>query len=271
MKQIGVSTQLFGESLLSEEHLRLIRDAGFRVLEVFAAPGHFEWQDAAYVAHMAEAIRALGLSVYSVHAPWAPGQDIAAVEPSQRQASIASVLRAADALATMGGQVLVLHPGATPSASMGGAEQLALSRQSIAEVVAYCAQFGVRVALENPPPYELGGDSAAILSLYRHFASNPTLQACFDTGHAHITPEGVAGVTQVPKEVLLVHLSDNTGESDDHLAPGKGSIGWPAFFALLRQRDFDACLMLELIDMPRPDQVLANGWIWMREALESIS
>ena len=271
MKQIGVSTQLFGESLLAEDHLRLIRDAGFQLLEIFAAPGHFEWQDRDYVGYMAKVVRDLGMDVYSLHAPWAPGQDIAAVELSQRQASIEAVLRAVDTLVAMEGQVLVLHPGATPSDIMSSAQQLALSRESIAAVAAYCASQGVIVALENPPPYELAGATVEMQALYRHFAPNPTLQACFDTGHAHITPEGVMSIMEIPKDILLVHLSDNAGESDDHLMPGSGTIAWGEFFNLLRQRDFDACLMLELTDTPRPDRVLANGWTWMNEALESIS
>jgi len=268
VKQIGVSTQLFGESLLTEDHLRLIKNVGFQLLEVFAAPGHFEWQDRDYVAYMAKVIRDLGMSVYSLHAPWAPGQDIAAVELSQRQASIGAVLKAVDALTVLGGQVLVLHPGATPSDIVSSVEQLALSRESIAAVAAYCASQDVLVALENPPPYELAGATVEMQALYRHFAPNPTLQACFDTGHAHITPEGVMSIMEIPKDILLVHLSDNAGESDDHLMPGSGTIAWSAFFALLRQRGFDACLMLELTDTPRPDQVLANGWTWMTESLE---
>ena len=271
MKQLGVSTQLFGESLLAEDHLRLIRDAGFQLLEIFAAPGHFEWQDRDYVAYMAKLIHDLGMGVYSLHAPWAPGQDIAAVEASQRQASIEAVLRAVDALVTMEGRVLVLHPGATPSSILSGADQLELSRASIATVTAYCAGKGVLVALENPPPYELAGATAEMRALYQHFAPNPTLQACFDTGHAHITPSGVMCIIDIPKDILLVHLSDNAGESDDHLMPGSGTIAWNEFFNLLRQRDFDACLMLELTDTPRPDEALASGWTWMTKALESIS
>ena len=187
MKQIGVSTQLFGESLLTEDHLRLIKNAGFQLLEVFAAPGHFEWQDRDYVAYMAKIIRDLDMGVYSLHAPWAPGQDIAAVELSQRQASIGAVLKAVDALTMLGGQVLVLHPGATPSDIVSSAEQLALSRESIAAVAAYCASQDVLVALENPPPYELAGATVEMQALYRHFARNPTLQACFDTGQVKCT------------------------------------------------------------------------------------
>jgi sugar phosphate isomerase/epimerase len=180
------------------------------------------------------------------------------------------VFRAVDALTALGGQVLVLHPGATPSDSTSRIEQLALSRESIAAVAVYCASQDVLVALENPPPYELAGTTVDMEALYRHFAPDPTIQACFDTGHAHITPEGVMSIMEVAKDILLVHLSDNAGESDDHLMPGSGTIAWSPFFALLRQRGFNACLMLELTDTPRPDQVLANGWAWMTESLERV-
>jgi sugar phosphate isomerase/epimerase len=271
MAKIGISSQLFAKNLLNPEHLRLVADSGFRVMEIFAAPGHYEWQDGDYVAQMARAMRELGLSAFSMHAPWAPGQDIAAVDPAQRLASIEGVLAAVDALRAMDGKILVLHPGATPSGQIKCAEQLALSKDSIEAIAAHCAERGALIALENPPPYELGGATPQMLGLYRKLAVNTTVQACFDTGHAHITPEGVAGVAQVPKEILLAHLSDNVGESDDHLMPGDGTIDWSAFLGILRQRDFDGCLMLELTDLPSPDRVLTQGWEWMRQALESIS
>ncbi|NLS79918.1 MAG: sugar phosphate isomerase/epimerase [Chloroflexi bacterium] len=269
MIQIGVSTQLFGNQLLSAAPLRLIRAAGFRVLEVFAAPGHFEWQDQRHVGEIAAAARGLGLSVYSVHAPWAPGQDIAAVDEVQRRASVEAACRAADALLALGGRVLVVHPGADPARGLAEEEQLRLSRESLAQVIAYAAPRGITVALENPPPYELGGNNPAMRALYRHFAGEPTLQACFDTGHAHIQPEDMAAVSDVPKEVVLVHLSDNDRSGDQHLPPPQGSIHWESLFALLRRRRFAGCLMLELTDLPEQTRLLAEGWAWMNRALQS--
>lgn len=271
MIQIGVSTQLFGNQLLSAAHLRLMREAGFGVLEVFAAPGHFEWQDPSHVSEIAQAVRDLGLSVYSLHAPWAPGQDIAAIDAAQRHASLEAVCRAADALLALGGRVLVVHPGADPAPGVDDEEQLRLSRESLAQVVAYAAPRGIIVALENPPPYELGGNNAAMLALYEGFASEPSLQACFDTGHAHILPEGVSAISGVPKEVVLVHLSDNDRSGDQHLPPPHGTIAWPGFFDVLRRRRFDGCLMLELTDLPGPVGILAEGWAWMNRALQSCS
>ena len=107
MIQIAVSTQLWGEELLSESQFRLLFESGFRVLELFAAPGHFEWQDESYV-------------------------------------------------------------------------------KRIAGIAEYCVAHEMYIALENPPPYELGGDNNDLLELYRYFVDEPSIQSCFDTGHAQL-------------------------------------------------------------------------------------
>ena len=272
MTHIAVSTQLWGEELLGEKQLRLAAESGFRTLELFAAPGHFEWQDEAYVRKIAGILRTLGLGVLSLHAPWAPGQDIAALDKTQRQASIESVKRAVDDLALVQGQVLVLHPGATLEHPERKIESLRISRDSIAGIAEYCAVRGVKIALENPPPYELGGDNRDLLVLYRYFANEPTIQACFDTGHGQLSAQGISFVSLVPKDILLVHISDNGGRNDDHWPPSpKGTVPWSEFFGLLRARRFDQCLMLELTDLPGKTQILADGWTWMNNALRAIS
>jgi sugar phosphate isomerase/epimerase len=263
MSNLAVSTQLFGMQEIGESHLALIRESGFRVVEVFAAPGHFEWEDAACVARVAKALGSLDLSVCSLHAPWAPGQDIASLDAVRRETSLRSVERAVDALVTLGGKALVLHPGATPGPPEWLAKQLDYARAGIERVAGYCTAHGVRVALENPPPYELAGDNQQMLALYRDFAAEPSVQACFDTGHANVSADGIAFVRQVPKELLLVHLSDNTGTADDHLPPEDGTINWQEFFAMLRAREFSGYLVLELTDLPDPARILADGWVFM--------
>jgi sugar phosphate isomerase/epimerase len=45
---------------------------------------------------------------------------------------------------------------------------------------------------------------------------------------------------------MLVHVNDNLGHGDDHLAPGYGSIHWPAVLHDLRQQAFNGTLILEL-------------------------
>jgi sugar phosphate isomerase/epimerase len=267
---LAVSTQLFGAQLLGLNHLAMIRASGFRAVEVFAAPGHFEWEDEAHISEISQALRHLGLEVSSVHAPWAPGQDIAGLDGAQRERSLRSAERAVDALLAIGGHVLVLHPGAIPGPNESQSQQLAHARAGIARVALYAEARGARVALENPPPYELAGDNRQMLALYHHFAAEPAVQACFDTGHAHVSPEGVGFVTKVPKELLLVHLSDNTGAADDHLPPRAGAIAWPEFLAMLRERRFAGYLVLELTDLPEPERILAEGWAWMNTVAKDL-
>jgi sugar phosphate isomerase/epimerase len=270
MTRIAVSTQLFGSQALSAAHCDIIARHGFNWVEVFAAPGHFEWQDVRSVQRTARALDAVGLSVCSLHAPWAPGQDIAAPDAAQRKASLEAVRQAIEALAVLGGKTLVLHPGATAGDESHRKEQLGYAREGIALVAEWCTAHGQRVALENPPPYELAGDNQEMLALYEWFAEQPAVQACFDTGHAHISPEGVAFVRQVPAELLLVHLSDNDGQRDDHLPPGRGTIDWPHFFALLGERHFAGYLVLELTDFPDAERILADGWQWLESSTRSI-
>jgi sugar phosphate isomerase/epimerase len=265
--ELAVSTQVFAEREVIREHLQIIRTAGFRVVEVFAAPGHFAWDNEHAVTQMAGWLRSLDMSVCSVHAPWAPGQDIAALDDRQRERSLQAVERAADALLCLDGRYLILHPGATLSDPKMKEKQLGLAAEGIARVARYCAARRLTIALENPPPYELGGDTNDMLRLYEHFASDQTVQACFDTGHAHITPADVAGIALVPKDVTVIHLSDNTGKSDDHWPPPQGTIGWADFFALLADRRWSGYLVLELTDRPDAPDVLAEGWRWLNAML----
>lgn len=268
VKGLAVSTQVFGEHEINAGHLEIMRNAGFDLVEVFAAPGHVAWEDERAVGRLAGWLRSLGMGVCSLHAPWAPGQDIAALDAVQRERSLRSVQRAADALLALGGQYLVVHPGATPVDALSREMQLRLAEDSLVKIAGYCAERGLAVALENPPPYELAGETADMLRLYQRLAARPGLRACFDTGHAHITPEGVAGISQAPAEVAVIHLSDNTGQADDHWLPPEGSIDWPQFFALLAGRRWAGYLVLELTDRPDATDVLARGRRWLQYMLK---
>jgi sugar phosphate isomerase/epimerase len=267
MPELAVSTQAFGESEVTAQHLEVMRHAGFQIVEVFAAPGHFAWDDERSVAHMARWLRSLDMRVCSVHAPWAPGQDIAALDDTQRAASLDAVERAADALAALNGRYLIVHPGATPTDPGAKDRQLRLAEDSLARVARYCATLGVAMALENPPPYELGGDTDDVLRLYQHLAGQAAVRACFDTGHAHISAAGVLGIERVPMDVAVIHVSDNTGQTDDHWPPPNGTIRWDDFFGWLARRQWHGCLVLELSNRADAADVLAKGRRWLHDML----
>jgi sugar phosphate isomerase/epimerase len=48
-----------------------------------------------------------------------------------------------------------------------------------------------------------------------------------------------------------VHASDNRGEKDEHLVPGKGAIPWNSVTKALRETGFDGPFTVELRDDTR--------------------
>ena len=74
---------------------------------------------------------------------------------------------------------------------------------------------------------------------------------CVDTGHTHgaeifwvPAPEDM--IRALGKDVTLLHMHDNRGETDDHLLPGMGTIKWPAVFDALDDIDYQGVYNFEL-------------------------
>jgi sugar phosphate isomerase/epimerase len=51
-----------------------------------------------------------------------------------------------------------------------------------------------------------------------------------------------------------VHASDNRGEKDEHLVPGKGGIPWEGVTAALREAGFGGPFTVELRDYTRGEK-----------------
>jgi len=258
----AVSTQVFEKEILSEDHLTLFKRLGFDDIEIFLTLPHFDWRDARYVAAMHTAIKKTGLSVCGVHAPWMPGMDIASLEDEERKTSVMNVKMAVDLLQRLGGHILVVHPGAALGTSDDIAAKLKRSQESLSAVAKYCQERGVRIALENPPTNELGGDPERLRSLYDCLPQE-NIQACFDTGHAHIAG-GLELWRSMAKEIVYVHLHDNNGVEDQHVPPGMGRIDWEVFFQLLRESRFQGIVSLELSPIRNAVDVLLTSREWFR-------
>jgi sugar phosphate isomerase/epimerase len=73
---------------------------------------------------------------------------------------------------------------------------------------------------------------------------SPFFKGCLDVGHANIfgTISLEEWVERFKKDLFHLHLHDNSGKTDEHLALGSGTVDFPAFFnALERVRHVPAC------------------------------
>jgi sugar phosphate isomerase/epimerase len=262
----AVSTQVFENDVVSQHHLELFKECGFDHVEIFLNKPHFDWSDSAYVNSMHAAIERLGLSVCGVHAPWMPSADIASLDNQEREHSIRDVKMAVDLLHRLGGRVLVIHPGAALKQSDDVDSKIATSQRSLREVAHYCHPKGIKIALENPPDYELCGDPERLLVLYQSLAGSG-IDACFDTGHANIVG-GIELWRRTAQEKIYIHLHDNDGVHDYHIPPGSGSFPWKAFFGLITASTFQGIVSLELSPAQDTEGVLRASKKWFEEMKE---
>jgi sugar phosphate isomerase/epimerase len=76
------------------------------------------------------------------------------------------------------------------------------------------------------------------------------LRFCFDIGHHNIFSDlpMKEWIDELAPFLAEVHLHDNLGEDDDHLAIGQGKIDFPSFFQRLRENVARPQLTIEAFD-----------------------
>lgn len=123
---------------------------------------------------------------------------------------------------------------------------------------------GVDVPLMVENVYEKEPDH--LLSLFQA-VPDPRLRFCLDVGHHRLYARSdlTAWMDRLGPFLGLVHLHDNHGQMDDHLALGSGTIDFFAFFELLKSRGLSPRITIEAHqeDWVRESLVfLANHWPW---------
>ncbi|HDQ08210.1 MAG TPA: sugar phosphate isomerase/epimerase [Methanoculleus sp.] len=161
---------------------------------------------------------------YSLHAP-AKGVNIASQLPPIRRASV-EVIAASFAIAAEVDAPVVIHPG---YASWEGGKDGAAAwmRTSLAELGELTEEMGVTFVVENMPrwPY-------FFLTTPEDLPLIDGYGLCLDVGHAHMN-DCLEEFLSVPFRHL--HLHDNHGHLDEHLAVGEGTIDFSPVFDRLRE------------------------------------
>lgn len=163
---------------------------------------------------------------YTVHAPVAD-TNIASDNEHLRRATLRVMRDLAEVCDRIGAERLVIHPGHVWGEEVRGAAQAALDR-SLSELAAIQGEVSVRFAIENMGAWDVcffrePGFLDRLADLDLGFA--------LDVGHAHVNGNLVPFLKQ--GGAIHVHLHDNCGSRDDHLACGEGSIDFGHVMAAL--------------------------------------
>lgn len=224
---------------------------GAEAIEIFAARGHFNYNDRHHVREIANWFRTTGVTFHSLHSPmyndeeWgrsgAPAINIVALEKRDRIGAMDEIKRAIEVAETAPFKFLVQHVGVSNEDSSERKMEAAVS--SLEHLRAFAKPLGVELLVENIPN-ELSTPEKLMELL--HAGRFADIGVCFDLGHAHLLPGVKTAFDALKDRIRSTHIHDNSQDRDSHLWPGEGNIDWNEAALLLRTAPHVPPLLLEI-------------------------
>lgn len=187
-----------------------------------------------------------------VHAPFF-NLDAGAREPRVQRLFHERLSWAIDAAKSFQASQIVVHPGYGPWVPVRKFEEWLLRAQPVlAEVVDKAGEAGIRLAFENI--YDADpGDLSILLQTF----PATHVGVCLDIGHFNLFSESGLKVwlEAFGGRLFEVHLHDNFGMEDDHIAVGDGNAKYGQLISWLQGNVADPLLTLE---MPEKTHVIKS-------------
>ncbi|MEA4823277.1 MAG: sugar phosphate isomerase/epimerase [Clostridiaceae bacterium] len=161
------------------------------------------------------------------------------------------VCRAIEAASVLGVEWAAIHPHAPAAPDYSFDAALAHNIEHLTPFVRHAREYGVGLAVENMC-------DRAMIHLRRFCATVEELitlvdalgggvGVVLDTGHASESGlDHYASILKLGKKLNMLHINDNFGLDDDHLAPFLGKIRWLRVMDALREIGFEGDLNFEV-------------------------
>ncbi len=162
----------------------------------------------------------------SIHAPF-NDLNLGALNLDLRILAIKYIKDTIETAANLGIGTVSFHPGhLCPSGIYAPDKVKEANLTSIRELAKFAKDFDITLALENMPMkfWTLGNRANDILEMI----DNTDFGICFDIGHAFIMDEIDNFLNSAQTAPINnIHIHDNMGRRDEHLALGEGKIDLP--------------------------------------------
>ncbi len=140
------------------------------------------------------------------------------------------------------GDAVVVHPPRLYEPNLE--KRVHVSKRALESVEKLCRDTGVALAIEN-----CSRDDQSILGDYFELYDPEFIGWCYDSGHANFN-HNLELLKPFGDRLLVTHLHDNKGESDDHQHIGWGTIDWGDVASWLNGLDYEKPWNLEVTFNP---------------------
>ena len=182
---------------------------------------------------------------YTIHAPFMD-VNIATLQDKSRLNSIEQMKESIDLANKINGEAVVVHPGLTsflPNKYFPDKVYEA-ANESMKEIGEYGKDLGVLTTFENMPTFE-SMIYKNIVDLNEFLTTND-LYMTLDIGHANHA--GYAADEMIFDSIKHIHIHDNFGDDDSHLALGEGSIDLNHIVNNLENKNYNGIYIIEVND-----------------------
>ncbi len=252
--KLGMTAGAFTGNLADfERELKQLKEIGFDCIDyqgfINTQTPLYEMSEQDFENYLTEQKRmvvAAGLEISQVHGPWR--WPICDSTEEDRNERFEKMSKSIVGTAILGCDRIVLH-NIMPQGTIDEDESFvkAINRTFFTRLCEVGKQNGVVVCLENMP---FSGQCLARPQQTLNFVkslNNEWFRVCLDTGHCAVLGLSAGdSVRLIGKDDLWVlHVHDNDGLRDRHLAPKDGVIDWKDFGDALREIGFEGVLSLE--------------------------
>ncbi len=209
-----------------------------------------------------DTLASVGLDL-ALHAP-IHDINLASLKEPIRRASVEVVRMSIDVAHRLQVGSLVVHCGKCPADQIA---RLDLARErlyaSLLDLAIYAHARNVRLGLENK---QRGKDRELILLPEEqrdivNLLSDLGASAVVDVGHANTTGRDPAEFLDILSDYTTeVHVHDNDGTSDQHLAPGEGTLRLTEIMQRVRELDRDVIIEVKEITRIGPSAEMLRDW-----------
>ena len=201
-----------------------------------------------------EAMKA-DISFTTAHLPfdYPPQYDI-----KNRERFMLRTYHALDVCKRLGVKWAVIHPHTKATEDYDEENEFKNTVEFLEPFMEYAAKTGVGLAVENmlgpkdtEPGHRFCSTADEVIRVADHFSSG----ICWDTGHANISGiDQPKAIMMIGKRLKTLHINDNFGTDDLHIAPYTGLISWSGFLKALKDNNYSGDLNFEvnIKNMPFP-------------------
>lgn len=129
-----------------------------------------------------------------------------------------------------------------------------------------CADEAERANLKfclEPRVGEIVSNTDALLRLM-DAVDNDSFGAVLDTGHQHAQKEILPlSIEKLGGRVYYLHVSDNDGLTNEHLAVGRGTVDWDGVFLALKKHGFSGYVAVDVGHVPDLDAQVRESKLFL--------